>query len=192
MSIKSILIALPLAAMPMLAGCAATTGGAQTASARADGREIVGPIREGRCRMNGCSWFQVQEFAMVQENEQGALLRVTQREGASDHPDGKYPERPRESAIQWSESYTSYFFCSAGFPAIIAEGESGGWEGLRLDLTTEAGVTAFVHNQYRAICHPDGALDVDTSAAAARLGYTHNDGEEFRLSRPEDVFARLK
>lgn len=192
MFIKSVLFAVPLAAMPLLAGCAPTMGDTQTASTRLAGEPIVGPIREGRCRMNGCSWFQVQNFEVVRENEKGALLRVTQREGGSDHPDGKYPERPRASAIQWAESSTSYFFCSPRFPAIISESEGGGWEGIRLDLTMSAGVTEFVHNQYRAICHPDGALDVDTAAAAARLGYTPNGGEvEFQLGRPEEVFDRV-
>jgi hypothetical protein len=191
MSIKSVVVAVSLAALPLLAGCAATMGGTQTASTRSAGEPIVGPIREGRCRMNGCSWFQVQSFEVVRENEKGALLRVTQREGGSDHPNGKYPERPRASSIQWGESSTSYFFCSPRFPAIISQNESGGWEGIRLDLTMPAGVTAFVENQYRAICHPDGALDVDTAAAAARLGYTRNEGEvEFKLSRLEDVFDR--
>jgi hypothetical protein len=191
MSIKSFLIAVPLAAMPLLAGCAATTAGTQSASTRSADEPIVGPVREGRCRMNGCSWFQVQSFEVVRETEKGALLRVTMREGSSDHPDGKYPTRPRPSAVQWTESDTSYYFCSPRFPAIIGENESGGWDGIRLDLTQSAGVTEFVHNTYRAICHPDGALDVDTAAAAARLGYTPNEGEqEFTLSRLEDVFDR--
>jgi hypothetical protein len=189
---KSILMAVPLAAMPLLAGCVATSAGPQSASTRSADEPIVGPIREGRCRMNGCSWFQVQSFEMVRENEKGALLRVTMRQGSSDHPNGKYPTRPRASAVQWAESDTSYFFCSPSFPAIISQNGSGGWEGFRLDLTQSAGVTEFVHNQYRAICHPDGGLDADTAAAAARLGYTRNDGPgEFTLGRPEDVFERV-
>lgn len=153
---------------------------------------IIGPIREGRCRMNGCSWFQVQSFEMVRENERGALLRVAVREGGSEHPDGNYPERPRESAIQWQPSDPVYFFCSTRYPAIISENASGGWSGYRLDLTMSAGVTAFVHNQYRAICHPDGALNGDSAAAAVRLGYTRFDGDaEFTVARPEDVFDRV-
>lgn len=189
MMTRSAFSALAFAGAVALSGCA-TMGGGQSAS----GEPIVGPIREGRCHMNGCGWFQVQSFEMVRENEKGALLRVTQRNGGSTHPDGNYPRRPRESAIEWSDhSETYYLFCSPLHPALIFQNEGdGSWSGFRLDLTMPSGATEYVQNQYRAVCHPDGALDADSAAAAARLGYTTFDGEsEFRLNRPEDVFDRV-
>ena len=184
MQIRTMLSAFAGAAAVALGGCA-TTG---DRGARADS-PIVGPIREGRCHMNGCSWFQVQSFDMVRETADAALLRVVSRDGSSMHPDGNYPRRPRETDIQWApESSTSYFFCSTRYPAIIYDNE-GVLEGYRLNMIMSAGATEFVHAQYRAICHPDGGLEAP--GAAARLGYTSFDGEaEFRLSRPEDIFDR--
>lgn len=186
MTIRNLVAVAGVVAATALAGCATT--GSESASAV---EPIVGPIREGRCHMNGCSWFQVQSFDLVRETERGALLRVVMREGSSMHPNGNYPRRPRASSIQWApESQTAYFMCSTRYPAIVFEGEAGGWTGYRLDLTQSAGATTFIHNQYRAICHTDGALDAE--GAAARLGYTRYDGEmEISVARPEELFDRV-
>lgn len=175
------------AAAVLLSGCATMSG------ASSSGEPIVGPIREGRCHMGGCGWFQVQSFDVVRENEKGALLRVTQRNGQTTHGNGNPPRRPREAAIDWSaETETYYLFCSSRYPAIISRNEAGGgYDGFRLDMTMPSGATEYVQNQYRAVCHPDGALDADTAAAARRLGYAPFDGEaEFTVARPEDVFDR--
>lgn len=186
MTIKSILCASVLAVTPLLAGCMTTGSGSGSTG------QLAGSIHEGRCRMGGCSWFQIQNFDVVRENTNGALLRVTLREGASDHPDNNYPRRPRESQIRWAESSTVYFLCSTRYPALISEGEGGRWEGYRLDLTTPSGASEFVHNQYRAVCHPDGALNLDTAGAAARLGYRSFEGDsEISLPSPEALFDQI-
>lgn len=186
MIVRSGVFALILAATAAVSGCATMEG--QSASA---GEPIVGPIREGRCHMGGCSWFQVQSFEMVRETEKGALLRVVSREGQSMHPEGNYPRRPREADVQWApQSDTSYFFCSTRYPAILFASADGGFDGYRLDPTQISGATTFIHNQYFAICHPDGALV--TAGAAARLGYTRYDGEtEIQVARPEELFDRV-
>lgn len=188
MKIRRTFAAASVAVAMALSACATTSG--QSTSA---GEPIVGPIREGRCHMGGCSWFQVQSFEMVRETEKAALLRVVSREGQSTHPDGNYPRRPRESAVEWApQSDTSYFFCSTRYPAILFESADGGFDGYRLDPTQVSGATTYIHNQYRAICHPDGALDADTAEAAARLGYSRYDGEaEIQVARPEDLFDRI-
>ncbi len=177
-------------ACAVLGAALTLTGCATIDDASADANPIIGSIREGRCHMGGCSWFQVQNFDVVRETEKGALLRVSMRSGSSDHPNGDYPERPRESAISWSPAAESYFFCSKSYPAIVSRSDTGGYEGFRLDMTTSYGAIEAVQNEYRAICHPDG--DMAASDSAARLGYTALVGEpELLLARPEELFDRL-
>ena len=100
-----------------------------------------------------------------------------------------------ETTRRADSSRTSEYEVSVGLDLSLATGieleESGtGFEGFQLDMTATYGAIESIQNQYRAICHPDGGMNAEGSAA--RLGYTALQGEpEFRLTRPEDIFDRV-
>ena len=153
-------------------------------------RQIASGPEIGRCHMNGCSWFEITDFDMVRETEDAALLRLTMREGASMHPNGRYPARARGVRIDWGPPTEEYFaFCSRRRPALITRSDDGAWEALRIDPTTLSGATEFVTRVYAHVCHDEDLL---AAGAAERLGYrTQNfDSPTFRLDVPEQIFYR--
>lgn len=184
--------------LPMLAGALALAGCMTTAGAD-DGRDRTNPITAGpvagRCYPGGCSWFDIRAFEMVRETEDGALIRYSTREGASEHRmDADAPRSSRGVRIEWGPWEDNvHVFCSVKLPAMMSRAADGSWEVQRLDLIGGGVPAEFVNTQYGHICHPDGSLDGD--GAAERLGYRRlGEGEEtvFTLRAPEEIFGRLR
>ncbi|HEY0116346.1 MAG TPA: hypothetical protein VGB54_11535, partial [Allosphingosinicella sp.] len=143
--------AAPLAGLLLLAGCMTMAEG----SAPAASSTLVGVKRIGRCHMGGCSWFRVEDFAMVRETPDMALLRVTLREGSSTHGNGRPPRENSNAAIAWNaQPSETYILCSSSRPALIERAENGRWEAVRMDLVTTAGAMESAAAQYAAVCHP--------------------------------------
>ena len=181
-------LGLAVAAPLALSACTpVTTGG----SAQSASQIVSGPFI-GRCHMGGCGWYDIQSFEMVRETPEAALLRLTMRNGGSQHP-GDYPESSRGVAIDWGPvDSDTHVFCSTKMPAIISRGENGGWEGYRIDPTMSMGATESINRLYAHVCH--NGQDIDAEGAAERLGYTRapEDAPEIQVTSPEQLFDLIR
>jgi hypothetical protein len=151
----------------------------------------AGPVA-GRCYPGGCTWFDIRSFHVVRETEDGALIRVSIREGESTHAnDADAPRSSRGVRITWQPyDDNSYMFCSRKLPAMISRADDGSFEAHRMNLIDGGVPEEVITTQYTHVCHPGGQLNGE--GAAARLGYRSPTGErEFTLRNPEDIFARL-
>ena len=85
------------------------------------GPAVAAELHNGRCHMDYCSWFSIEEKDLVSSNPSGALFKVTTRGWSSHHPNGSYNRRTRRTG---GESTASFVFCSKDRPALIFQDES--------------------------------------------------------------------
>ena len=171
------------ACMPAVTGTSAQS--AQSASAAGANPITSGP-QIGRCYSDGCTWFDIQSFEMIRETEDGALIRLTMREGGSRSGSGPHPENARGVDIEW-EGYTSseYVFCSKKLPAMISSEDGGAAEATVLDLLQWGVPTEVITNIYAHVCH-NGERILD-EGMAQRAGYRSMEGQDREISLPSPV-----
>ena len=87
----------------------------------------AGELFEGRCHMDVCSWYSVEEKDLVGTNAKGALFKVVIKGWTSQHPNGSYGEDPAHRR----QSGVSYVFCSKSEPLVITGAENR-WSALVL------------------------------------------------------------
>jgi hypothetical protein len=152
---------------------------------------LQGVQKIGRCHMGGCTWFRIDDFAMIRETPDDAFLRVNVRWGSSSHPDGRMPnDRSRNVPIAWRpEIEEVYLYCTSRLPALIEREEDGSWQAARMDLVGTAGAMESSASLYAAVCHP--GEDWRGEGFAARHGYRSVDGDFFiPLRRPDDILRQ--
>lgn len=183
------------AALPLLAGSFALAGCTPAVTSAGADPNVANPITSGpqigRCRMGGCSWFDIQSFEVVRETGEAALIRLRMRDGSSDHRDDDYPETSRGVKIQWGDYADSeHVFCSTRLPAYIS-GSGDSWEAAQLNPYGPSGVREYITKVYLHVCHP--GQDVSTQTALQRLGYGPDTSTEsdISLTSPEAIFDHL-
>ena len=151
----------------------------------ANGGEVV----QGRCHMDVCSWFRVEDRDTVQTNELGSLVRITLVTGESSHPNASYDLK---TPIEWGPAASAYVFCSKAQPAVIFDND-GKWEAATLSPGHSEGVfgyNEFAYAEYLFVCHGLTNADPADASVAARFGYPAFLSEkiaQFELQRPEDI-----
>jgi hypothetical protein len=157
------------------------------AGSSANGSKVV----QGRCHMDICSWFRVDDRDTVQTNPLGSLVRITLETGESSHPNASYNLK---TPIEWSQAATAYVFCSKAQPAVIFDND-GKWEAATLSpghLEGVFGYNEFAYAEYLFVCHGLAGVDPADASIAARFGYPAFLSEkikQFELQRPEDVMT---
>ena len=146
-------------------------------------------VVQGRCHMDHCFWFRVEDRDTVQTNQLGSLVRVTEATGDSRHPNGNYN---RKTPIKWSQPAISYVFCSKVQPAVIFQFE-GKWLASTLSPGHSEGVYGYnesYYAEYLFVCHGLAKADPSDASLAARFGYPaflSEKVEQFELQTPEDI-----
>jgi hypothetical protein len=144
----------------------------------------------GRCHMDYCSWFSIEETDLTASNANGALFKVVTRGWSSHHPDGSYGRRaPRKGG----ETSTWFIFCSKTTPALLFPHE-GRWLAHILAPGGENSVFGYnesSHKQYFAVCHRVSIGDVysEMPGLAQRLGYprTTRQSDQIELKDVRDI-----
>ena len=147
----------------------------------------------GRCHMDYCSWFSIEETDLVASNASGALFKVVTRGWSSHHPGGSYERRAPRKGGQMS---TQFIFCSKTTPALLFPNE-GRW--LAHILAPGSGESVFgynesSHKQYFAVCHRVSIGDVysEMPGLAQRFGYprTTRQSDQIELNDVRDIMNR--
>jgi hypothetical protein len=145
-------------------------------------------LMQGRCRMDYCAWFSIENRDIVGSNASGALFKVISKKWTSHHPSGSYDKRrPRMGG----DTSTSYYFCSKTKPSAIWKDDVGLWKVAVLNLASPSGAEENAVIEYFAVCHgvQSGHDTSDTfDALTKRFGYAPVEAADLRdVARPEDV-----
>ncbi len=150
----------------------------------------------GRCHMDVCAWFSVEEKDLVGTDRHGALFRVVTKAWQSTHPDGAYNRR---SPRRGGGAATSYVLCSKQRPALLDAAPGGRWSVTELDLGPDSeppGALETSTSLYFAVCHAVAAPDTGEAliGLARRFRYPAPSGAGQPLpetvDRPEAILRR--
>lgn len=156
----------------------------------------VGPVWssqlfEGRCHMDYCSWFSVEEKDLIGTSPKGALFRTVTKAWSSYHPNGSYNRKTRRTGGQ---EIVGYVFCSKTEPALIYRKGTGAWSAIMLTPYNPYGAIMTSLNVYFVLCHGIYRVGADYDTDARRFGYpiTNSDDtpDDAELARPEDFLKR--
>jgi hypothetical protein len=147
-------------------------------------------LHRGRCSMDICSWYSVEDKDAVASNAGSSLIKVTLKIWTSKHRGGSYDKKaPRAGG----DVISIYFRCSKTKPAVV-ESADGKWTAAFLNLHEPAGYQELAVMEYFVVCH---GFDVDASrsrfdAAARRFGYrkTSDTPDAIELNKPEEILTR--
>ncbi len=145
-------------------------------------------VYRGRCAMDECGWFLIQEKSIVASDQNGALFRVTLQRFTTRRANDRPPPRK-----DWKTS-DGYVLCSKDRPAVVFQSD-GEWLAHRLapaQPTAYAGYNLSSYVQYFAVCHALGlpAIDEALLAKARALGYpASGTADQIKLSKPEDILT---
>lgn len=129
-------------------------------------------LHQGRCHMDSCYWFSIEETDLVASNAAGALFRTASRSWQSHHPNGSYERRTPRKGGQVS---TEYVFCSKSRPALIVSYD-GKWLVDALTPDREDGIFGANYSSYKSyfvVCHQTRIVDPyrENAKLARRYGY---------------------
>jgi hypothetical protein len=145
-------------------------------------------LLRGRCHMDVCSWFSIEQRDLVASSPAGALFKMSVRTWTSTHPNGTYDKRTRRVG---GEAGDEYVFCSKSRPAVVDPGDKPGtWiAAVLVPIGQPAGAAEAATARYFAACHGvalNSEADLDRYAQA--FGYkADGEGEQLDLKRPEDI-----
>lgn len=175
----------------MLSNRSYLLGALLTAVALSPATTRAGELLEGRCHMDECTWFSVEERDTVTGIPDGALVRTVMKGWSSTHPGGNYERRTRRTG---GSEVVTYFLCSKRTPAVVWRGDKPGkWEvNFLSDLASPPGAAESVTNQYFAVCHgvkPNGAWESLTRKFNYDVIPDKDDAvaDTLYVDRPEDV-----
>lgn len=150
----------------------------------------------GRCHMDMCSWFSIEEKDLVGTDRNGALFRVVTKFWQSQHPGGSYDRRtPRRGG----GTATSCALCSKTHPALLEAGTPGRWAVNELDLGPESvlpGAAETATAVYFAVCHAVAVTNTgeELTRLARRFRYPAPSADAVSLpetvDRPEAILRR--
>lgn len=155
------------------------------------GPALAGELFQGRCHMDTCSWFSIEERDFVGTSPHGVLYKVRSRDWESLHPNGSYDKRtPRRGG---GES-TNYVFCSKSKAAVMFPSkDQPKFEIVRLapgNIEALAGAATYANVYYFAVCHGVNASgEKDMERFGKKFGYAINAEatESQDTGRPEDL-----
>jgi len=147
------------------------------------------------CRMDECSWFKEKSRALVLRNSDGELIRFTTLEGASRHPDDRYPTHYTPRLHVRFKEVTSYVFCSHSRPSVafhVDDGPNGAeWLAHMLDLYDLFGYNSSSAVTYLLACHGIYQHGQTLSDVARHLGYHRGTPNiQIELRKPSDLADR--
>ena len=157
------------------------------------GPAVAAELHNGRCHMDYCSWFSIEEKDLVSSNPSGALFKVTTRGWSSHHPNGSYNRRTRRTG---GESTASFVFCSKDRPALIFQDESK-WVAHTLAPGVQNAVYGYNESAYKrsfVVCHAVAPNDLyaELPRLGKRYGYpqTSPEPDQLDLSTPQEIMTR--
>lgn len=153
---------------------------------------LLGERIRGRCHMDTCTWFNIENRELVGRNRVGDLYRIERADWSSMHPEGSY-ETP--APLTGGLRSVSFAFCSLTAPTVLYKIDDG-WLADRLSPGFDEGVFGYNESSYMlyfAACHDLKAKDsTDFTTFGLRLGYrAHPERvEQVPLRRPEDILGQ--
>jgi hypothetical protein len=147
-------------------------------------------MHRGRCSMNICSWYSIEDKNVAASSPGSTLYKVTLKTWTSKHRGGAYDKKaPRVGG----DDVSIYFKCSKTKPAVV-ESADGKWTAAFLNLYSPAGFQELAVMEYFVVCHE---FDVERPAtrfdvAARRFGYRKisDTPDTIELDKPEEILAR--
>jgi hypothetical protein len=147
-------------------------------------------LHRGRCHMDECGWYSVEQKDAVASNADSTLFKVTFKTWTSTHRGAAYDKKaPRVGG----DPFSNYYMCSKTKPAVV-ESVDGKWTATFLNLFVPPGYQETAVAQYFVVCH---GFDVEASrsrfdVAARRFGYRRisDTPGDIVLSKPEEVLTR--
>jgi uncharacterized protein len=131
---------------------------------------VIGQRIIGRCHMDGCSWFQIDNRSIEGRSANGILYRIQGHEWSSVHPNGSY-EIPAPLTDEGNSEW--YAFCSLTNPSVVFK-DGQGWRGITISPSSPGviyGYNESTYVRYYAACHD---LEFDGSEEKnIRMGLTY-------------------
>jgi hypothetical protein len=151
-------------------------------------------LLQGRCHMDVCNWFSIEDRDIVKATPSGALTRVTIKWWTSHHPGGRYNRRTRRTG---GEPQEGYVFCSKSKPATMwFDKDRRNWvvHHLAPGYTSALyGMHVSSYIEYFAVCHgvsvSETGLYDESVRLARKFGYEAkppNEGQ-VEVKHPEDI-----
>lgn len=113
---------------------------------------VIGQRIIGRCHMDGCSWFQIDDRSLEGHSSNGILYRIEGQEWSSVHPNGSY-ETPALLADEGNSEW--YAFCSLTNPSVVFK-DGPEWRGITVSPSSPGvifGYNESTYVRYYAACH---------------------------------------
>jgi hypothetical protein len=142
-------------------------------------------LHRGRCHMDICTWYSVEDKEPAGSNAQASLFKVTLKMWTSKHRGGAYDKK---APLTSGETLTLHYKCSKTKPAAI-ESADGKWTAAFLNLANPAGFEELAVMEYFVVCH---GFDLDKTrfdAAARKFAYrkVSDTPNSIELDKPEDI-----
>jgi hypothetical protein len=153
----------------------------------------AGVPKTGRCHMGECSWFAELNRETVREAAGGRLLRLSLIGGSSSSGEGEDYEASYgpQATVDWDRAaHDVWVFCSPRLPTVMTRSQGGRIQATVLNFVDwSPPVHESDRNVYVHACHGEAG-----EGFAERHGYRApaEGEEEFELSRPEEIFERVR
>lgn len=147
----------------------------QAYAAGSEFEAAIGRTGYGRCHMDGCTFFIIDETVPVGSTKRGTLFAVSVRWWSAEYrptDDGHEYDRPPKS-VSPRRTGISMVFCSKTAP-VTFDFYEGQWASTELrpgDESAVSGATETSYQFYFAACHHYITKDPFSKAMARRLGY---------------------
>jgi hypothetical protein len=149
-----------------------------------------GPIQLG-CRMDSCSWMRLKSQTMVQNGQNGTLIKLLAEGGESIHSAGSYEV---QQPVKWGGTVESYMFCSKTKPATMYP-DGDGWRATMLapgNPDAGPGMLRESYVEYFLVCHDlnfskQGVSDKDVVSFGYPAAHAGQAGEQIKLGAPTDI-----
>ena len=163
-------------------------------SAATMSNSIIGRRIQGRCHMDYCGWFSIENRNVAARAPDGVLYKVESRYWESKHPEGSY-DTPAPLKDHGRGDW--YAFCSLTRPAtLFHDSAANNWVVSTLSPNDQGGIFGYnesAYTEYFAACHDIEITDVygQMISKAKRLGYRVGAEavKQERLSNPMDYLA---
>jgi len=149
--------------------------------------DIPKNVVPGRCHMNSCWWWKVENTENIQAENKGRLVKVHVKTTSADYSDAEvekngYPDFPLPQA-QWDNTTEVFLFCSKKLPTYIEyHQDSGQFTGtVPFDQSgATSGATEGIGNLYLYVCN-SGKQPVFEMSAELEFS-------EMILKKPTDIY----
>jgi hypothetical protein len=158
---------------------------------------LEGKLIAGRCHMESCWWFSIENAQKMGESKAGELFAISTKRWSAGHCRGNGEKCGRRN---FDGTATDFLFCSRTHPAWIGQQDDdpNKWTFQLLgpgSPDAAAGVWEGVHVMYWAACHALDVGDPFDAKLGQRYGYptalpkVHEDSDAFgkEFSNPFDI-----